>query len=169
MTRLKELCTPRGTFFCASEVLILFLMELKFKITAEMESGIQGKVPTYLFLLQQTPASPHWPFSTKFATKIPSTVFSLLSALIFRSSDLQSSLPWIMHTQDQKSLWHQRGSLVHTGIPLGFPYVKCRTGSASDAFLWDVLMLTFKRSDYTPSLAQPIREHIRQLILSPKL
>lgn len=74
-----------------------------------------------------------------------------------------------MHTQDQKSLWYQRGSLVHSRIPLGFPCVKCRTGLASDAFLWDVLMLTYKRSDYTRSLAQPIREHIRQLILSPKL
>ena len=59
MTRLKELCPPRDTFFCAREVLIPLLMELKVKITAEMESRIQGKVPTYLFLLQQTPASPH--------------------------------------------------------------------------------------------------------------
>ena len=105
-------------------------MELKVEITAEMESGIQGKVPTYLFLLQQTPASSHWPCSTKCSTKIPSTVFFLPSALIFRPSDLESSLPWIMPTQDQKSLRHRRGSLVLSGMPLGFPCVKRRTRPA---------------------------------------
>ena len=51
-------------------------MEMKVKITAEMESGIQGKVPTYLFLLQQTPASPTDHFQLNFLQRFQ-VLFSL--------------------------------------------------------------------------------------------
>lgn len=54
--------------FCAREVLIHPLMELKVQITAERESGVQGKcLPIYFFFGKLLPpASPHLLFSTKF-------------------------------------------------------------------------------------------------------